>query len=131
MNILKMKKTGIFLGVVLFGTVGVKILSSDCVKKTFTRATAGALKVKDSFLETTKKIQENVEDILAEAKEINEQEDLSTSNVNVVQDTLKFEQEVLKTETIKTVEDTNSNSIKCEEIKDNVIEEKNSTCTTE
>ncbi|WP_332965215.1 DUF6110 family protein [Clostridioides difficile] len=33
MNILKMKKTGIFLGGVLFGTVGVKILSSDCVKK--------------------------------------------------------------------------------------------------
>lgn len=32
MNILKMKKTGIFLGGVLFGTVGVKILSSDCVK---------------------------------------------------------------------------------------------------
>ncbi|EOE7233548.1 TPA: hypothetical protein KRM61_003644 [Clostridioides difficile] len=131
MNILKMKKTGIFLGGVLFGTVGVKILSSDCVKKTCTRATAGALKVKDSVLETTTKIQENVEDILAEAKEINEQEDLSTSKVNVVQNTLKCEQEVLKTETIKTVEDTNSNNIKCEEIKDNVIEEKNNTCTTE
>lgn len=82
------------------------------------------MKVKDSVLETTTKIQENVEDILAEAKEINEQEDLSTSKVNVVQDTLKCEQEVLKTETIKTVEDTNSNNIKCEEIKDNVIEEK-------
>ncbi len=101
------------------------------VLKTCTRATAGALKVKDSVLETTTKIQENVEDILAEAKEINEQEDLSTSKVNVVQDTSKYEQEVIKTETIKTAEDTNSNSIKCEEIKDNVIEEKNSTCTTE
>ncbi len=82
------------------------------------------MKVKDSVLETTTKIQENVEDILAEAKEINEQEDLSTSKVNVVQDTSKYEQEVIKTETIKTAEDTNSNSIKCEEIKDNVIEEK-------
>ncbi|WP_417921877.1 DUF6110 family protein, partial [Clostridioides difficile] len=39
------------------------------------------MKVKDSVLETTTKIQENVEDILAEAKEINEQENLSTSKV--------------------------------------------------
>lgn len=131
MNILKMKKTGIFLGGVLFGTVGVKILSSECAKKTCTRATAGALKVKDSVLETTTKIQENVEDILAEAKEINEQEE-SSSKANAVQEFSKCEQEAPKTESIKTVkEDTNSNSVKCEEIKENETTEKNSTCTAE
>lgn len=132
MNILKMKKTGIFLGGVLLGTVGVKILSSDCVKKSCTKATAGALKVKDSVLETTTKIQENMEDILAEAKEINELEELSSSKAKNVQEDAKVVQEVLKDETVQTVEkDTDSNSIKCEDIKENGTEEKNSTCTAE
>ncbi|MCC0646718.1 DUF6110 family protein [Clostridioides sp. ZZV15-6598] len=132
MNILKMKKTGIFLEGVLLGTVGVKILSSDCVKKSCTKATAGALKVKDSVLETTTKIQENMEDILAEAKEINELEELSSSKAKNVQEDAKVVQEVLKDETVQTVEkDTDSDSIKCEDIKGNGTEEKNSTCTAE
>ncbi|MCC0632537.1 DUF6110 family protein [Clostridioides sp. ZZV15-6388] len=132
MNILKMKKTGIFLGGVLLGTVGVKILSSDCVKKSCTKATAGALKVKDSVLETTTKIQENMEDILAEAKEINELEELSSSKVKKVQEDAEVVQEALKTENVQTVEkNTDSNSIKCEDIKENGTEEKNSTCTAE
>ncbi|MCC0704516.1 hypothetical protein IC213_15765 [Clostridioides sp. ES-S-0049-02] len=112
MNILKMKKTGIFLGGVLLGTVGVKILSSDCVKKSCTKATAGALKVKDSVLETTTKIQENMEDILAEAKEINELEELSSSKTKNVQEDTKVVQETIKDENVQTVE-------------------KNSTCTAE
>ncbi|MCC0645099.1 MULTISPECIES: DUF6110 family protein [unclassified Clostridioides] len=132
MNILKMKKTGIFLGGVLLGTVGVKILSSDCVKKSCTKATAGALKVKDSVLETTTKIQENMEDILAEAKEINELEELSSSKVKKVQEDAEVVQEALKAENVQTVEkNTDSNSIKCEDIKENGTEEKNSTCTAE
>lgn len=132
MNILKMKKTGIFLGGVLLGTVGVKILSSDCVKKSCTKATAGALKVKDSVLETTTKIQENMEDILAEAKEINELEELSSSKAKNVQEDAKVVQEAIKDETVQTVEkDTDSDSIKCEDIKGNGTEEKNSTCTAE
>ncbi|MCC0720413.1 DUF6110 family protein [Clostridioides sp. ZZV14-6105] len=132
MNILKMKKTGIFLGGVLLGTVGVKILSSDCVKKSCTKATAGALKVKDSVLETTTKIQENMEDILAEAKEINELEELSSSKVKKVQEDAEVVQEALKAENVQTVEkNTDSNSIKCEDIKENSTEEKNSTCTAE
>lgn len=132
MNILKMKKTGIFLGGVLLGTVGVKILSSDCVKKSCTKATAGALKVKDSVLETTTKIQENMEDILAEAKEINELEELSSSKVKKVQEDAEVVQEALKAENVQTVEkNTDSNSIKCEDIKENGTEEKNSNCTAE
>ncbi|MCC0739138.1 DUF6110 family protein [Clostridioides sp. ZZV14-5902] len=132
MNILKMKKTGVFLGGVLLGTVGVKILSSDCVKKSCTKATAGALKVKDSVLETTTKIQENMEDILAEAKEINELEELSSSKVKKVQEDAEVVQEALKAENVQTVEkNTDSNSIKCEDIKENGTEEKNSTCTAE
>lgn len=132
MNILKMKKTGIFLGGVLLGTVGVKILSSDCVKKSCTKATAGALKVKDSVLETTTKIQENMEDILAEAKEINELEELSSSKAKNVQEDANAVQEAPKDENIQTVEkNTAPDSIKCEDIKENTTEEKNSTCTAE
>ncbi|MCC0635774.1 MULTISPECIES: DUF6110 family protein [unclassified Clostridioides] len=132
MNILKMKKTGIFLGGVLLGTVGVKILSSDCVKKSCTKATAGALKVKDSVLETTTKIQENMEDILAEAKEINELEELSSSKTKNVQEDTKVVQETIKDENVQTVEkNTDSDSIKCEDIKENTTVEKNSTCTAE
>ncbi|MCC0653478.1 DUF6110 family protein [Clostridioides sp. ES-S-0001-03] len=132
MNILKMKKTGIFLGGVLLGTVGVKILSSDCVKKSCTKATAGALKVKDSVLETTTKIQENMEDILAEAKEINELEELSSSKTKNVQEDTKVVQETIKDKNVQTVEkNTDSDSIKCEDIKENTTVEKNSTCTAE
>ncbi|MGX9754837.1 DUF6110 family protein [Clostridioides difficile] len=132
MNILKMKKTGIFLGGVLLGTVGVKILSSDCVKKSCTKATAGALKVKDSVLETTTKIQENMEDILAEAKEINELGELSSSTTKNVQEAPIVEATKPEEENVQTVEkNTDSNSIKCEDIKENGTEEKNSTCTAE
>ena len=58
-DIFKLKKAGIFAGGVLFGTAGVKILASDDAKKVYTECTA-----------TT--VQENAEDILAEAQQINE-----------------------------------------------------------
>jgi len=56
---------------VLLGTAGVKILSSVDAKKVYTNATAAVLRVNDCLMTTTTKIQENAEDILAEAKEIN------------------------------------------------------------
>ena len=72
-SILKMKKLGVFVGGVLFGTAGVKVLSSKDAKKVYTNVTAAALRAKDSVMKTTTKIQENAEDILAEAKEINQE----------------------------------------------------------
>lgn len=72
-DILKMKKTVIFAGGVLFGTAGVKLLSSKDAKKVYTGCTAAVLRAKASVMKTVTTIQENAEDILAEAKHQNEE----------------------------------------------------------
>ena len=61
MDIFKLKKLGLFAGGVLFGTAGVKILGSEDAKKFYV-----------CVMTTATNIQENAEDILAEAKQINE-----------------------------------------------------------
>ena len=67
------KSTCIFAAGVLFGTVGIKILSSKDAKKVYTHVTAAVLRGKDCVMETATRIQENAEDIYAEAKQINEE----------------------------------------------------------
>ena len=67
-----MKKIGLFVGGILFGTAGVKMLSSKDAKKFYTNCTAAALRAKDCVMQTAATVQENAEDILAEAQEINE-----------------------------------------------------------
>lgn len=66
------KATGIFAAGVLFGTAGIKILSSRDAKKVYTSCTAAVLRAKDCVMKTAATIQENAEDIYAEAKQINE-----------------------------------------------------------
>ena len=66
------KKIGLFLGGVLFGTAGIKILSSKDAKKAYVQCTAAALRAKDSVMKTVTTAQENAGDVLAEAKQINE-----------------------------------------------------------
>ena len=68
-----MKKIGLFAGGVLFGTAGVKLLSSKDAKKVYTECTAAALRAKDCVIKTVTNVQENAEDILAEAQQINEE----------------------------------------------------------
>lgn len=65
------KKTGIFAAGVLFGTAGIKLLSGDDAKKVYTSCTAAVLRAKKCVMETVTTIQENAEDIYAEAQEIN------------------------------------------------------------
>ena len=67
------KKTGIFAAGVLFGTAGVKLLSSKDAKKFYTKCTAAVLRAKDCVMDTATTIQENAEDIYAEAQQINEE----------------------------------------------------------
>ena len=71
-DIFKLKKAGIFAGGVLFRTAGVKILASDDAKKLYTNCTAAVLRAKDCVMKTATTVQENAEDILAEAQQINE-----------------------------------------------------------
>ena len=73
LDVFKMKKLGIFAGGVLFGTAGAKLLSSKDAKKVYTNCTAAVLRAKDSVMKTASTVQENAEDILAEAKQINEE----------------------------------------------------------
>ena len=73
LDVFKMKKLGIFAGGVLFGTAGVKLLSSKDAKKVYTNCTAAVLRAKDSVMKKASTVQENAEDILAEAKQINEE----------------------------------------------------------
>ncbi len=73
MDIFKFKKLGLFAGGVLFGTAGIKILSSADAKKVYTGCTAAVLRAKDCVMKTAENVQENAGDILAEAKQINEE----------------------------------------------------------
>lgn len=61
-----------FAGGVLFGTAGVRALGSKDAKKAYAHTAAFGLRVKDSVMKTVTEIKENANDILAEAKEINE-----------------------------------------------------------
>ena len=68
-----LKKIGLFAGGVLFGTAGIKALSSKDAKKAYTQTTAAALRVKDSVMNTVTAVRENADDIYAGAQAINEQ----------------------------------------------------------
>lgn len=75
-NILKKfdkKKTGIFAAGVLFGTAGIKLLSGRDARKVYVKCTAAALRAKEFVMKTASSIQENAEDIYAEAKQVNEE----------------------------------------------------------
>ena len=67
------KKTGMFAAGVRFGTAGIKVLSSKDAKKVYTNCTAAALRARDCVMKTAAVIQENAEDIYAEAQQINEE----------------------------------------------------------
>ncbi len=66
------KKTGLFIAGVIFGTAGIKILFSRDAKKVYTHITAAVLRAKECIMDTATTVQENAEDIMAEAKHMNE-----------------------------------------------------------
>ena len=87
-----MKKLGLFAAGLLFGTAGIKVLSSKDAKKVYTHTTAAVLRAKDSVMETVTTVRENAEDIYADAKAINEQR-AQEAAAAVVEDTSKDEAE--------------------------------------
>lgn len=80
-------KLACFAGGALFGSFGVKLLSSKDAKKPYVHVTAAGLRMKDSVMETVTTVQENAADILASAKDLNEAraakeaEEIAASNV--------------------------------------------------
>lgn len=85
-----MKKFGLFAAGVLFGTAGIKVLSSKDAKKVYTHTTAAVLRAKDSVMETVTTVRENAEDIYADAKAINERR-AEQEAAAVVEDTSEAE----------------------------------------
>ena len=66
-----LKKLAFFVGGAVFGSAGIKLLSSKDAKKVYAHTTAAALRIKDSVMETVTNVQLNAEDVLAQAKDIN------------------------------------------------------------
>ena len=90
------KKTGIFAAGVLFGTAGIKVLTSKDAKKLYTNCTAAVLRAKSCVMKTASTIQENAEDIYAEAQQINEDREAAEE---VVEDAAEETVEDFKEET--------------------------------
>ncbi|MFQ9800899.1 MAG: DUF6110 family protein [Clostridia bacterium] len=68
------KGLALFAGGVLFGSAGIKLLSSKDAKKVYTHTTAAVLRMKNSVMETVTCVQENAAVMFRlAAKEINEQ----------------------------------------------------------
>ena len=67
------KKLGIFAGGVLMGSYGIRILSGRDARKAYTHTTAAVLRMKDTVMKDVTTIRENAEDIVAAAKDINEE----------------------------------------------------------
>ena len=66
------KAISLFAGGALFGSAGIKLLSSKDAKNVYTHATAAVLRMKDAVMNTVTSVQENCEDILASAQDLNE-----------------------------------------------------------
>lgn len=67
-----MKHIGLFAAGLLFGTAGLKILTSKDAKKVYAHTTAAALRAKDCIMHTVTSVRESADDIYADAKAIND-----------------------------------------------------------
>ena len=67
----KYTHAALFAGGLLFGTAGLKLLSSKDAKNVYAHTTAAALRVKDCVMKGVDKVQESAADIVATAKDIN------------------------------------------------------------
>lgn len=75
----------LFIAGTAFGSAGFKVLGSRDAKKVYTHVTAAALRAGESVMSVVTSIRENAEDILAEAKQINEDR-LAEEDAAVVED---------------------------------------------
>jgi hypothetical protein len=64
-------KIALFLGGALFGSAGLKLLSSQDARKVYSHVTAATLRCKDEVMRHVDLVQEGCSDVLADAKAIN------------------------------------------------------------
>ena len=72
-----------FAGGALFGSVGLKLLTSRDAKRVYTHLTAAGLRAQKSVMETVTTVQEEAADILAAAKDINAGREAREAEVEV------------------------------------------------
>ena len=91
---MSLSRVACFVGGAVFGTVGLKVLSTKEAKNACVKVTATGLRVKDSVMDTVTLVQENAADVLAEAKELNEKraaEEEKSEEEAVIEDALEVE----------------------------------------
>ncbi len=81
------KNLALFVGGALFGSAGIKLLSSKDAKKVYTHTTAAVLRMKDGVMDAATVVQENAADILADAKDINQRRAAQEETVEDSSDT--------------------------------------------
>ena len=79
-------KIALFAGGVLCGSAGFKLLKSKEAKKVYVHTTAAALRAKESVMTDVTKARECCGDIVAEAKEINEQKAAEEAAKQIIED---------------------------------------------
>ncbi len=67
------KNGALFLGGVVFGSLGFKLLGSREARKVYVHTAAAAIRAKDSVMTDVTKVRESCGDIVADAKQLNEQ----------------------------------------------------------
>ncbi|MEE0229853.1 MAG: DUF6110 family protein [Peptococcaceae bacterium] len=105
------KEIALFAGGTLFGSAGFKLLTSRDAKKAYVHATAAGLRVKDSVMATVEEVQENADDILASAKDLNleremrEEAEREAAEIRDAEEVAAAEEEATETEEVQ--DDTN------------------------
>ena len=84
---MKLDKLALVAGGALLGSAGVKLLTSKDAKKVYTHTTAAVLRVKECVMTTVTCVKENAGDILADAKQINE--DRAAAEKEIVSETVE------------------------------------------
>ncbi len=87
------KKIGLVAGGIAAGTIGVKILKSNCAKKLYTNTTAAALRAKECVMSGVTKVKEGADDIVADAKDLNEMRAAKADAEEIIEDTASEEEQ--------------------------------------
>ena len=81
-----MKHLGLFAAGVLFGTAGLKLLSSKEAKSVYALTTAAVLRAKDCVMQAVTAVREGADDVYADAKAINDRR-AAEAEPEVIEDT--------------------------------------------
>ena len=82
------KDIAVFVGGTLFGSAGIKLLSSKDARKAYAHTTAAALRAKDCVMQAVTNVREDAEDVYADAKDINERR-AAEEDAEVIEDASK------------------------------------------